>query len=339
MLKQTVFSVATLLLLAGCNGSKEEVVEPISETKEPTVEEVEEIKEESAFTYPLTGLKVDEAATNRPIAVTVNNHPKARPQSGLHKADIVYEMLAEGDVTRLVAVYQSTYPQLVGPVRSSRTYFIDIAKGFDSIYIAHGYSPDAKAILSSGEIDHLNGMQYDGTLFHRASDRQAPHNSYITFENILKGADKLGFETVAVPTPLTFSEEGTEGQNQQSFSVSYYNNSDFTSQYQFDSTTSSYSRYNKGTQLIDKESQEPITLSNIFVIETDHEVVDSVGRRDIDLTSGGSGYLFQNGFKLDVKWKNENGILIPYGEKGPLPFIPGQTWVHIVPSLSSVQMD
>ena len=83
----------------------------------------------------------------RAVAVMINNHPAARPQSGLHKADIVYELLAEGDVTRFLAIFQSEQPDNIGPVRSARSYYIELAKGYDSLYIAHGNSPDAKKML------------------------------------------------------------------------------------------------------------------------------------------------------------------------------------------------
>ena len=95
----------------------------------------------------------------------VNNHPLARPQSGLNKADIVYEIFAEGNVTRFLAIFQSEQPEKIGPVRSARDYYIELAKGYDSLYIAHGNSPEAKKMLDNGYIDNLNGLYYDGTLF------------------------------------------------------------------------------------------------------------------------------------------------------------------------------
>ncbi|MDK2599385.1 DUF3048 domain-containing protein [Bacillus stercoris] len=70
---------------------------------------------------PLTGLEIEQKVTERrPVAVVVNNHPKARPQSGLSKADIVIEALAEGQITRFLAIFQSQMPETVGPVRSAR---------------------------------------------------------------------------------------------------------------------------------------------------------------------------------------------------------------------------
>ncbi len=95
---------------------------------------------------PLTGLKTEQKlAKRRPIAVAVNNHPKARPQSGLSKADVVIEALAEGRITRFLAIFQSEMPETVGPVRSAREYFVTLSGGFNSIFVHHGWSPGAKS--------------------------------------------------------------------------------------------------------------------------------------------------------------------------------------------------
>ena len=85
----------------------------------------------------------EEENTHRPVLATINNHPLARPQSGISDADIIYEIAAEGNMTRLLALFQSELPEEIGPVRSARDYFVHIAKGLDAFYVAHGYSPDA----------------------------------------------------------------------------------------------------------------------------------------------------------------------------------------------------
>ena len=194
MLKaKRVFAVVlcSLALVAGCSKKDEvEEVEQVDVMEEENIDEVEE--QVLPFVTPFTGERVAEEISTRPILATINNHPKARPQSGLAQADIVYEMLAEGDVTRLLALYQSEIPEKIGPVRSARSYFIDIAKGFDAFYIAHGYSPEAKSMLESRVVDNINGMHYDGTYFKRSSERKAPHNSYISGDNVLAGAEKVG---------------------------------------------------------------------------------------------------------------------------------------------------
>ena len=90
----------------------------------------------------------EEENTRRPVLATINNHPLARPQSGISDADIVYELVAEGNVTRFLALFQSELPEEIGPIRSARDYFIHIAKGLDAFYVAHGYSPDAQTVAA-----------------------------------------------------------------------------------------------------------------------------------------------------------------------------------------------
>lgn len=119
------------LLIGGCSKDTPKVKEDDdSIVEEETVGE--EPVQQPKFVAPLTGEAVLEEITQRPIMVTINNHPAARPQSGLADADVIYEMLAEGNVTRFLAIYQSELPENIGPVRSARSYFIDMAKGFDA---------------------------------------------------------------------------------------------------------------------------------------------------------------------------------------------------------------
>ncbi|MFL6517468.1 MAG: DUF3048 domain-containing protein, partial [Bacillus sp. (in: firmicutes)] len=208
MKKSAVFILVFLFLLSGCS-DKEKVKEPVKKEKTVTQTETEQPEETPVdpYFYPLTGVGSETSTDTRAVAVMINNHPKARPQSGLTKADLVYEILAEGDITRFLAVFQSEKPKNIGPVRSARDYYIYLAKGLNALYIAHGYSPEAKKLLKSNYIDNLNGIVYDGTLFKRSKTRKAPHNSYITYENILKGAKQKDYSMEKGPAPLTFLTE------------------------------------------------------------------------------------------------------------------------------------
>ena len=298
------------LMMTGCS-KQEETKEPVqNETNKK--EEVEEVTFTSAF--PLTGVATNDDVDQRAISVMVNNHTQARPQSGLSNADLVYEMLAEGNITRFLAVYQSEMPEQVGPIRSARNYYIDLAKGLNSLYIAHGYSPEAEQMLKSGYIDQLNGMQYDGTLFKRSSERKAPHNSYITFESIKKGATNKGYELTGAPTSFTFlSEEDIEGLSGDVVTKAdiNYGETAYNVQFTYNEQAEKYERYSNGTQTIDAETDKPILVDNVLIIETSHQVVDNKGRRDIDLQSGGNGYLLQKGKVNEVEWENKNGRIVP----------------------------
>lgn len=336
--KFTVAILSLLVIISGCNKETQEQSTP--PTKEVDTQEAEPVvaEVEESVVYPLTGLEaVEQNLTQRPVAVMINNHPKARPQSGLTKADIVYEVLAEGHITRFLAIFQSEIPDIIGPVRSARPYYIDLSKGYDALYIAHGYSPDAKEKLFSGEVDSLNGMEYDGSLFWRADHRRAPHNSYISKENILKGAESNEFDVEAELDPFEFlSEEelqSMQGEQANKFVIKYDNSETWHATYEYNQTNKSYNRYSNNEQTIDLESEESVELTNIFVVEMDHHLIDDYGRRGLDLDSGGRALLLQNGLMQEVEWENRDGRILPVKDGKALKFVPGRTWINIVPNL------
>ncbi|MFC4355763.1 DUF3048 domain-containing protein [Chryseomicrobium palamuruense] len=342
-----ILLLCVVVLLGGCRNKQEaESLEPeveqeeveIIEAEEPEQIEEDTVEEEFPFFTPLSGEPAKEQVLNRPVVVTINNHPLARPQSGLKEADIIYEMLAEGSVTRLLAVYQSEYPGRVGPIRSARDYFIHVAKGFDAFYIAHGYSPDAKSMLNRGEIAHMNGMQYDGTYFQRSSARKAPHNSYSSGGDIVKGAEKVGtaltLEEDNLPS-LHFSEDVTsvdETEEAGSVTVSFSSDRQFIHHYSYDHDTGFYSRETAGLRTVDAETSEELQLANVVFLEMPHRVIDSEGRLALNLSDGGNAWLFRDGKRQSVEWINEDGLLVVVSGEKPVALKPGQTWVHFIPA-------
>ncbi|MGX6444646.1 DUF3048 domain-containing protein [Neobacillus sp. K501] len=341
MKKWAVIATAALLLLSGCSEK-----EKASGTKKPE-KEVEEVvqpeeQNETPYNFPLTGVASEIETDGRAVAVMINNHPKARPQSGLHKADIVYELLAEGDITRFLAVFQSEKPDNIGPVRSARDYYVELAKGLDALYIAHGYSAEAQKMLERGEIDNLNGMVYDGTLFKRATFRSAPHNSYITYENIVKGAVENSYMMDQTPPAFTFlTEEESKnitGEDATTVNITYSNGGISNSTYEYDASVGKYKRFSSGgEQTVDYDTKEPVLLDNLFIVETNHAIEDEVGHKNIDLESGGRAYLVQKGKVMEVQWKNDNGRIVPVKDGVVVPFVPGKTWVNVVPTKPGMQ--
>ncbi|ASA97390.1 MULTISPECIES: DUF3048 domain-containing protein [Anoxybacillus] len=340
MLRRLLFLLLITLAVmfgVGCQRAEQNMKEKGSPPT--TIEQGnEQGKEEAMWTFPLTGMPASEKTMQRVVAVMVNNYPTARPQSGLHKADIVYEALAEGDITRLLAIYQSEQPDVIGPVRSARDYFIQLSNGFHALYVCHGWSPEAQRLLRSGSVDHVNGLFYDGTLFWRDRTRKAPHNSYISFEHIKKGAEKNGyaFEEEVKPLPF-FSNDLTRAVEATNIDVVYSKRSYAHVHYTYDGTK--YVRSSGGKPTVDRETNTPIAVENVFVVEATHRIIDDYGRRDIDFTSGGKGYLFQKGTVQEVEWKNVEGRLLPYKSGAPLGFVPGKTWIQVVPNLKQVQYE
>lgn len=340
-MKKGIFTAAILgaAILSGCTDKEQvdEVQADVQDEQEAMVVEDTEEEKELPFVTPFTGERVEEEITARPVLVTINNHPLARPQSGLAEADVVYEMLAEGDVTRFLALYQSEIPESIGPIRSARDYFIDIAKGLDAFYIAHGYSPDAKSLLDKRVVEHMNGMQYDGIYFKRSSERKAPHNSYTTGENIALGAEKVGASLLyqkKVSYPFYDAEDNVKiGVQANEVAIQYSNGGKFNSHYLYDAEKNRYTRFSANVQTEDYVTKQPIELSNVLFFEMPHRVIDNEGRRDITIVGGGNAYVFQAGMMREVKWENADGMLIAIEEDGSeVKLVPGKTWVHLVPT-------
>lgn len=333
-IKWKISFVIAAVIMSGCANNNEQVVEP-EVVEEPIEEEI--IEAPSLNTYPLTGMETEEEINHRVIGVTINNHPAARPQSGIGDADIVFEILSEFEVTRLVALFHSQLPERIGPVRSSRPYHIDLINGYDGLFVTHGWSPEARQKIENGEIDALNGLFHDGTYFKRSSDRRAPHNSYITSENILEGMSSLGYSLEGEVPSLSFYENedinivGVEGKE---IEVNYYNINRV--HYTFDEASGLYHRFNGENQTIDFETEEPIEISNLLIIETEHRVLDDEGRRAIDLASGGKAILFQSGIANEISWENQNGQIVPVQDGQLVPLKAGQTWINVVPSFDNM---
>ena len=337
-LDKIILAIAvSALFIGGCSKEKESDVKPAENDQA-----IEETGVEEVSVAPLTGEIVEEEVTQRPIMVTINNHPQARPQSGLAEADIIYEMLAEGNVTRFLAVYQSALPTTVGPVRSARSYFVDLAKAYDAFYVAHGYSPEAQSMLNNNVVDNINGMNYDGTLFKRSTDRVAPHNSYISSENIIKGAEKVGASmNYSKKVVQAFYEEGEHGKigiETSQIDVYYGNNKSFHNTYVYDHETNLYERQSAGETTKDMLTGKALTFANVLFFEMQHETIDAEGRQDINVTSGGNAYVFQNGYLREVKWANIDGIPMAVEASGELvKLVPGKSWVHFIPASPGIQ--
>lgn len=290
--------------------------------------------DEPTYIYPLTGLPADHKVMRRPVSVMVNNHPKARPQSGVYAADIVYEMLTEGQITRFLAIFQSKTPKILGPVRSARPYFIRISNGFDAIYVHHGWSPQAKALLHNSDTDNLNGLFYDGTLFHRADFREAPHNSYIPYKNVIKGAKQKGYELKAAIKPLPFLSEKQvahiSGAPGHQVTINYAGLHQVKFVYKPEDGT--YQRYSDGEKTVDRETNIAVDVENVMIVEAPHRFIDSYPRREINFHEGGEAWLFQKGTVQKIHWQKINGRILPVKNGEVVGFVPGQTWVNVIPT-------
>ena len=134
---------------------------------------------------------------DRPIAVMIDNHSGAWPQANLNKAYLVYEIIVEGGETRLMAVFKGQDLEKIGPIRSSRHYFLDYALENDAIYVHHGWSPQAQNDISALNVNNINGIQESSNNFWRVKDKKSPHNMFTSTPSILKIAERKGYATIS----------------------------------------------------------------------------------------------------------------------------------------------
>ncbi|MFA1819419.1 DUF3048 domain-containing protein [Virgibacillus oceani] len=326
------------LIFAGCSNDDEDETQS-NEGKDSNLENKADKEAEEQFDnmYPLTGIGTNEAIDNRTIGVMVNNHTQARPQSGLSDADIVFEILAEARITRLLALYQSEIPDVVGPVRSAREYYFTLANNYGALYVYHGAADFVNDMIVNRGIDYLDGAVYDndGTLFKRESFREAPHNSYALLDTAYERAEGKGYETTLAQETLPFLDDETAdiaGGDANHVEIVYSDNPMNIVEYEYDPEIERYVRYSDREKTIELDSSEEIQLDNVFVLETYHETVDAQGRRAVDLEAGGNAYLMQKGKVQEVEWENRGGRIVPVKEGEVIGFVPGKTWVNVVPA-------
>jgi thiol-disulfide isomerase/thioredoxin len=337
-----LLAAATLASAVACGGK--EATTPSAtppETPVPTLSVPSATPSESpapAIVAPLTGLPADREVTNRPFAVMINNLAPARPQSGLTQADVIWEVLAEGGITRLVAIFQSkSFADPIGPVRSIRPYYIELGELYNAVLVHAGASNDGFAILQGKKKQHLDEITNAGAYFWRDKSRKAPHNVYTDLEKLRAGAEKLKYPDTAAVPKLTFSESPDLSAGAPATEVTIkFQLSNYKLTYRYDTGKGTYARFINGEPHVDKNNDEQLTAANLVVLATKHVTLDKEGRLEVDLKSGGDAYLIQRGQALKANWVRDKDMIRITKDGKELPFLPGTTYYHIVPNASPI---
>ncbi|MCL2841011.1 MAG: DUF3048 domain-containing protein [Defluviitaleaceae bacterium] len=315
----------------------------------------------------LTGLPIDEAYVNRrPVAVVINNLRRALPQSGLASADIIYEALAEGDVTRLVAIFQSDLPDVVGPVRSTRDYFVDFAFNHDAVFVHHGGSPTGYTRIRNTGITALDGMNLEGTIFWRnrtypswhfnSGTRPLEHSSFAGWNPPSNAGSRIigihqHIENQGIRDYI--GDDGAFGFNFEerpedilSFGTAHRVHIPFSTGspriFIYDFETGLYLVENRDGAHEDALDREQVAVANVLIQFAPMRVVDGVGRRDIDTVGEGTGYLITGGLYFPVRWvkSSHTAPMRWYFEDGvPMTLTPGATWINVFQNTGTVDIE
>lgn len=308
---------------------------PAPVVKKATVTKTTKPAVEKKFYSLLTGAQVDnEAATKQPVtAIMIENSPDARPQSGLKQSGVVFEAIAEGGITRFLTLHQQDKPQLIGPVRSVRMYYVDWLAPFNASVAHIGGSAAALAEVRNGSYRDIDQF-FNASTYWRVTDRYAPHNVYTSFEkldalNQAKGYTEstfTGFSRVdgkASDTPNATSIDMT-------ISGPLYNSS-----YVYDKATNTYARSQAGAPHLDREDGQ-ITPSVVIALKVDMtKILEDGYRESITTTGSGEAVIFQNGTAQTVTWhKKDRATQLSFTDSTGIdvPLVRGQTWISAIPN-------
>jgi hypothetical protein len=306
---------------------------------------------------PLTGVLVSpEAAAKHPIAVMIDDHPFARPQSGFNAAAVVWHAPAEAGIPRYMLIFQDEMPTDVGPVRSARQYYIEWAAEWNSMYVHSGGSPQAIATLAAKgfgqwvwNADEFRwGGPYlaPGTYLWRATDRAAPHNVYTDGKHLRRLAKRLGAADAAIEPAWAFGPDKapelrpTQGMIRVTYPFE-------TITYRYDPETNSYPRYidaSKRRQR-DRADGEVVAPKNVVILRMvfgalndGHPDKQRLEARNI---GRGEAWIATGGVTVKGEWRKKSATAPTrlFGPDGrPITLTAGQTFVQVIPTTYSFKI-
>lgn len=243
---------------------------------------------------------------DRPIAIMIDNHNGAWPQIGLQKAYMVYEIIAEGGETRLMALFKGVDLEEIGPVRSARHYFLDYAMENDAIYVHFGESPQADSDIKKYSINEIDGIAEDGTTFWRIKDKSAPHNAVTSTTKLLTSAKNKRYKTTSkTESVLNYvTDEVKLEEGQIALSVTVPHSQLQTVKYFYDEENQVYERYARGEKQTDGETGKVITTKNIIITFCDNYDLpdtENKGRQGLKNIGTFDGYYITNGKAIKIK--------------------------------------
>lgn len=267
-----------------------------------------------------------------PIAVIVENHVDARPQSGLARANLVIEAEAEGGITRYLAVYaDGSEIKEIGPIRSARPYFVDWARELSALFVHCGGSPEALVKIARENVFDLNEF-YNGTYFWRDKSRPAPHNIYTSTES-LNGyleSEKAG-EGEYLSWQFKDDAALPEGETGKNVKIKF-KTPDYYVDWVYDKESNSYIRYLAGQKHKDIDGEE-ITAKNVIVMRVKAEVIDDESRLKMEHIGSGKAIVCLDGKCEEGSWEKKSGLARThfYNSNGEeFKFNAGTVWIEAV---------
>ncbi|MCR5487370.1 MAG: DUF3048 domain-containing protein [Lachnospiraceae bacterium] len=278
----------------------------------------------------------------RPVAVMLNNIIDAQPMCGVTAADVLYECVVEGSLTRMMGIFEN-YDDLekIGSVRSCRNYFVYFALEFDAIYCHYGQSAYAMPLLEQPFVNNLSGLSAEGdTVYYRTTDRVAPHNAYASAKGIKKGIEDLGYDN-AYPADyhgkFTFAKDGDiivpdspDSYDATRVEPGYLINKPW---FEYHEDDQKYYRFQYGGPQIDEMNGQQLAVDNLILQYCGWEHVDE-NYLGFNCHAGGKMTYITHGKARDGSWirfGGDQGHVRYFDAEGrEIVLNQGKTWVEIV---------
>ena len=288
---------------------------------------------------------IDENSKSRPFAVMINNISTARPyQSGLQDAYLIYEMIAEGGITRFLALFKDQDTERIGSVRSSRHYYLDYVLENDAYYVHWGYSPQAQEDIKSLKINNINGLIYSNKYFweDKSLDIPTEHRKFTSMKLLNEAVSDLKYRNETKKgLLLNYSADEIElskfigAKIANSIDIKYSRST--TSSYKYDSEKKVYYRSVNDIPHLDYETKEQYYFKNIITYQVKNTTIegDSKGRQEFDNLGTGTGFFISNGYAVPIKWEKKDRsskTKYYYADGEEIKVNDGNTFIQIQPA-------
>ena len=293
---------------------------------------------------PMTGLLISpDAAERHPIAVMIDDLSPARPQSGFNSASIVWHAPAEGGIPRYMLIFQDDVPHGVGPVRSSREYYIEWAAEWRAMYVHAGGSPQALQTLAAkghGQwVYNADEFRWGGGRYlWRTTDRTAPHNVYTDGAHLRALAKRLGATDAPLEPAWTFAPDANRDLRPRGGTIRVdYPTESIT--YRYDATTNTYVRYINGSKnpQVDRGDGKVVAPKNVVILRMAFGPLNdghpSKHRLEANDVGKGVAFIATNGHTVKGQWRKASPTAptLLYGPDGQLiTLTAGQTFVQVL---------
>ena len=343
-----LYVLAILVIIAGAiavykilNGKTQIAVETGENINNTQQDEDIVVKQEEKIIKTFNG-------NDRPIAIMIDNHSGAWPQANLNQAYIVYEIVVEGGETRLMALFKGKDLEKIGPVRSSRHYFLDYALENDAIYVHYGWSPQAQNDISKLNVNNINGISESSSSFWRVKDKKAPHNVLTSTEKILKIAERKKYSTTSKKeSVLNYVADEFELTNEDAITateVTIPHSTLQTVKYKYNPETKTYTRYARGKLQKDYVTGDPITTKNIIITFCNNYTLtdsENKGRQGLNNIGKFDGYYITNGKAIKIKCSKtsrEEQTVYKDLQGNEINVNDGNTFINICPTDAKVKI-